>query len=84
MGKLQYNARASARFMSMRDGARAAGVSYSRFRKAVMRLKLRVERVGWNVLVEKSAPGRVRLALKNGTIRPGRRRGATSHKRAPA
>lgn len=74
MAKLMYNARASGEFISMKAGAQAAGVSYSRFRKAIQRLKIGVEKVGWTVLVPRDAPRLVKRALRDGTIRPGRRR----------
>lgn len=70
--KLAWNRRESKSFISLKDGARQAGISYSRFRKAIQRLGLRVESVGWTVLISPDAPAKVMRALRDGTIKRGR------------
>lgn len=72
MAKLAYNSEKSDSFISLKAGAKQAGVSYSRFRKTLQRLKISVTRVGWTVLVPRDAPKQVKKALSDGTIRRGR------------
>jgi hypothetical protein len=58
--------------VTLERGAELAGVSYARFRKAVQRLKIPVERLGWMVIVPRSAVEQIKIALTDGTIRRGR------------
>lgn len=74
MKKLRYNAEDIGDWITLKEGAKRASVSYARFRKALQRLEIPVKRAGWAVLVPKDAPARIRKAMLDGTIKPGRKK----------
>lgn len=74
--KLTYNEHRSDKYVSIAEGAKRAGVSYARFRKALQRLKILVRRNGWSVQVPVKSIAKVKVAFANGEIRRGRKKKA--------
>jgi len=76
MTRLTYNEERSTKYISIAEGAKEAGISYSRFRKGLQRLRIKVRRHGWAILVPVDAPKRVKDAIESGQIRRGRKKRA--------
>jgi hypothetical protein len=72
MKSSEYIERQSSTLLNLGEAARQAEMSTQRFRRALQRLKIPVERSGWMVLVRRSAIPKVQEAFKNGLIRRGR------------
>lgn len=74
MKKLVYSEEKNNDFVTLAEGAELSGVSYSRFRKTLQRLKINVTRAGWAVLVPRTSITRVKRAIRDGEIKRGRPR----------
>lgn len=74
MSQLSYVEAKNPRLVSFREGAKSAGISYARFRRAVRTLRIPIVRSGWGILVERSAIERITRAIGDGTIRRGRKK----------
>lgn len=74
--KLKYNEQKAENTVSIAEGAKGAGVSYARFRKALQRLNIPVVRHGWGIVVPVSAVAKVKKSFSDGTIRRGRKKKA--------
>jgi hypothetical protein len=69
---MKYNEKINRELITLAEGAVIADVSYSRFRKTILRLKIPVTRAGWALFITRKNAERVGRAIKDGVIRRGR------------
>jgi hypothetical protein len=59
-------------YLTVSAAAKLADIKYTRFRKALQRLEIKVRRFGWVVLVPRSSIRVVKKAIRDGKIKRGR------------